>query len=53
MSGVRKGRIQDRIKALQEARDLLLAQYEIAIKELMALLEPEPEQSKPSEKPKE
>lgn len=41
MSGVRKGRIQERIKALETARDLMLAQYNAAIGELTELLKPE------------
>jgi hypothetical protein len=41
MSGIRKGRIQERIKALETARDLMLAQYNAAIGELAELLKPE------------
>lgn len=41
MSGIRKGRIQERIKALETARDLMLAQYNAAIGELTELLKPE------------
>lgn len=50
MSGVRKGRIQERIKELEHARDLMLVQYNAAIGELAELLKPEPEAA-PAEQP--
>jgi hypothetical protein len=51
MSGIRKGRVQERIKTLEQARDLIVAQYNAAIGELSELLKPEETEEQPAEQP--